>query len=215
MIKYYCKKCNLDNDGPMCMNCGKKLSGSTMHSVWAIRRLPLTDDGVWLGALGIASLVVLILFLLIFGAEFFLTGTEKMMALLNSNLPMIVMAILPLSLLLTALLLTLQGHEVLFYSLENYGVILRTWHGASRLKCWARLMGAKLDQVMEDENGQGVIMGHERITLWKDVRQVRYNPRRAEIKLYHANRIAPMVLRIPQEEYPATETLIKKFCKNK
>ena len=72
MIKYYCKKCNLDNDGPMCMNCGKKLSGSTMHSVWAIRRLPLTDGGVWLGALGIASLVVLILFLLIFGAEGFL-----------------------------------------------------------------------------------------------------------------------------------------------
>ena len=76
-------------------------------------------------------------------------------------------------------------------------------------------LGAKLDQVMEDENGQGVIMGHERITLWKDVKQVRYNPRRTEIKLYHANRIAPMVLRIPHEEYPATETLIKKFCKNK
>ena len=215
MIKYYCKKCNLDNDQPICESCGKKLTGSTMHSVWAIHRLPFADGGVWLAALGISCTVSLLLFIIIIGAEFFLTGTDKMLSLLNSNLPALLIAIIPITLLLTGLMLLVQGKEVLVYSLESYGVIQRTWHGASRMKCWARLCGAKLDQAVEDENGQGVIMAYERVTLWKDVRQVRYIPRRAEIRLYHCMKLSPMVLRIPQEEYNATESLIKKFCKNK
>ena len=215
MIKYYCKKCNLDNDGPVCQSCGKKLTGGSMHNVWAIRRLPLTDGSVWLFAFAIGCTVSLLLFVILFGAEFFLTGTDKMTALFATNLPMLVLAIIPLVLLITGLMLALQGKEVLFYSIESYGVILRTWHGASRIKCWARLCGAKMDHVMEDENGQGVIMAYERVTLWKDVKQVRYFPRRAEIRLYHAAHLAPMVLRIPQEEYQAAETLVKKFCKNK
>ena len=215
MIKYYCKKCNLDNDTSQCMGCGKKLTAATMHSVWAIRRQPLRDGGVWLLSLTVSVSVVAMLFLILFGAEFFLSGSEKMMALFASDLPVVLLSFIPLVLLLTGCVLLLQGSEVGCYSIESYGAVLRTWHGATRLQCWTRFCAANLKDTVEDENGESIVMGHERIMLWQDVKQVKYLPNKGQIRLMHCGKLSPMVLRMPPEEYESARVLIQKFCKNK
>lgn len=215
MIRYYCKKCNAENPSPVCAHCGKKLSGNTMRNVWRVYRLPLSDSGTWFSVLSISALIALLLFLILFGAEFFMTGLQQMTALFSTNLPAVLFALIPLSLCIACIVLTLQGREILLYALDMQGAHLQTWHDASRIKCWARLQLMKPEDAVPQQDGTQLIMAQVRHMLWKDVRQVRYSPRKGEIRLYHTPHIAPMVLRLPPEEYEGCEALVKKFCKGK
>ena len=60
-----------------------------------------------------------------------------------------------------------------------------------------------------------VHLSQERHLLWKDVAQVQYRPARAVIALYHTPHIAPLVLRLPPEEYELAKAYVGKYCKGK
>ena len=213
MIRYFCKKCNAESASPVCSRCGRKLPAGMMRDVWRVWRVPLSDGGTWLGALKVTFLLAALLFLLVFGAEALLSGTDRVMALLSSGLPGVICALIPVSLLLTLLFLALQGREILVYALDVQGAHVQVWHAASRIRCWARLQSARLEEAVPQQDGGALLLSQVRHMLWKDVRQVRYAPRKGEIRLYHTPRLAPMVLRLPAEEYETAEALVKKYCK--
>ena len=215
MIRYYCKKCGTENDEPVCCRCGKKLPGSVMRDVWQVWRLPLSDGSVWMGVLSVLCLVAVLMLLTLAGMTFALSGAAAVGQLFSSALPSWIAAVIPAGLALALITLALQGREALVYAVDVQGAHVQTWHPASRLRCWARLNSARGEAVITQPDGGEMILSGTRHTLWQDVRRVKYLPARGEIRLYHLPHVYPLTLRLPGEEYPACEALIKKFCKGK
>ena len=58
-------------------------------------------------------------------------------------------------------------------------------------------------------------LSQERHMLWQDVVSVRYKPGSAAICVYHTPRCAPMVLKLPAQEYDLAAAYVGKYCKGK
>ena len=58
-------------------------------------------------------------------------------------------------------------------------------------------------------------LSQERHLMWRDVQAVQYKPGKAVIALYHTLHIAPLLLRLPPEEYELAKAYVGKYCKGK
>lgn len=215
MIYSYCKKCKIESPGDTCQNCGKRATAAAMRDVWSIAALPLADGRAWKAALLALCAVVALLFLLIFGLEAMLCGTQKFVNLWQSGLPACVFAILPVGLLIVFLFLYLQGREVNVYVLDPKGAHLQTWHEPGRAKSWARLQSADKRNDIPQQDGSVMHLSQERHLLWADVQQVKYKPAHASIFVYHTPNCAPLILHLPPEEYDLAAAYVGKYCKGK
>ena len=215
MIYSYCKKCKQESPGDICQSCGKRATAAAQRDIWSIAAVPLADSRAWTGALYALLCVVGLLLLLIFGLEFMLSGSYKTAQLWNSSLPQLIFSILPLGLLCTFLCLMAQGREVNVYVMDPQGAHLQTWHQPSRIKSWARLQSHDRAKDVPQQDGSVMHLSQERHMLWQDVQSVKYKPGKAVIQLYHTPHCAPLVLRLPSEEYDLAAAYVGKYCKGK
>ena len=65
------------------------------------------------------------------------------------------------------------------------------------------------------QDGSVMHLSQERHMLWQDVQSVKYKPGKAVIQLYHTPHCAPLVLRLPPEEYDLAAAYVGKYCKGK
>lgn len=215
MIYSYCKKCKMESPGDTCRGCGKKATAAAMRDVWSIAALPLADGRAWKAALLTLCAVVALLLIVIFGLEAMLSGTPKAVNLWHSGLAACIFAILPLGLVLVFLFLFLQGKEVNVYVLDPKGAHLQTWHEPSKVKSWTRLQSADPKGDVPQQDGTVMHLSQERHLMWADVQSVKYKPGQAAILVYHTPCCAPMVLRLPREEYDLAAAYVGKYCKGK
>lgn len=215
MIYSYCKKCKTESPGDTCRGCGKHATAAAQRDIWSIASVPLADGRAWRGALYALLMVVGLLLALVFGLEAMVSGSVQVARLWAGSLPQAIFAVLPLGLAATFLALFLQGREVIVYVLDPRGAHLQTWHEPSRLKSWARLQSADPSRDVPQQDGSVMHLSQERHCLWADVQAVKYKPGRAAIYLYHTPHIAPMVLRLPPDEYDVAAAYVGKYCKGK
>ena len=151
----------------------------------------------------------------VFGLEAMLSSRQNVNLLWNSGLPQLIIAILPVGILLSFLVLTVQGREVIVYVMDAQGCHLQTWHQPGLMKSWARLQCRDRHKDILQPDGTVMHLSQERHMLWQDVQSVKYQPGKACILLYHTPHCAPMQLRLPPEEYDPAAAMVQKYCKSK
>ena len=211
----YCKRCKLESPGDTCRGCGKHATAAAQRDVWSIAAVPLADGRAWRGVLYTLLCVIALLLLMIFGLEAMLSGSAKTAQLWEGPLPKLIFSLLPLGLTAAFLCLLAQGREVIVYVLDPQGAHLQSWHTPSRVKSWARLQSADRDKDVPQQDGSVMHLSQERHMLWGDVQSVKYKPGRAVIHIYHTPYCAPMVLRLPPDEYELAAAYVGKYCKGK
>ena len=215
MIYSYCKRCKTESAGDVCRGCGRRATAAAQRDVWSVASVPIADGRIWRAALYTLLAVTALLFLMIFGLETLLSGSTKTAQMWNSALPSCIFALLPVGLALTFIDLMLQGREVIVFILDPQGAHLQTWHAPSKLKSWARLQSASPENDVPQQDGSVMHLSQERHMLWADVQSVKYRQIKATILLYHTPYLAPMALRLPQEEYELAAAYVQKYCKGK
>jgi len=215
MIYSYCRKCKMESPGDICQGCGRRAAAGSQRDVWSVASVPLADGRIWRGALFALLTVTALLLILIFGLEYMTGGAAAASVLWQGALPRAIFAILPLGLVLTFLFLLMQGREVIVFVLDPQGAHLQTWHQPGKIKSWARLQSADPGKNVPQQDGSVMHLSQERHMLWQDVQSVKYRPQSAAIALYHTPRCAPMVLKLPAQEYELAAAYVGKYCKGK
>ena len=215
MIYSYCKRCKLESPGDTCPGCGKKSTAAAQRDVWSIANVPLSDGRVWRSALYTVIGVCLLLFSLILGLEALLRGAAAAQRLLFGALPRLVFALAAVGLALVFVFLSLQGREVNVYVLDPQGAHLQTWHSPQKWKSWARLQSADPRKDVLQQDGSVMHLSQERHLMWRDVQSVQYKPAHAAIYVYHTPHCAPMILKLPAEEFDLAAAYVGKYCKGK
>ncbi len=213
MIRWYCKKCNLDSDTELCPQCGKKLSGTTLRDIWRVYRVPLSDLCAWKNSFLTLLIFVLVLLLVLFLGEFLLSSAEEALKMLVNGPGAVVFLLLPAGMAMLFLLFALQGRETLVYCLDSRGAHMQTWHEPGRIRCWARMQAYRPEDIVDNPDGSSILLSQTRHLLWADVREVDFAPVRGEIRLFSSLRLAPFVLRLPPNEYDTAERMVKKTCR--
>ena len=215
MIYSYCKRCKIESPGEFCQQCGKRLSPQSQRNLWSVSARPLADGRIWRGAALALLTVTALLMLLVFGLEYIMGGNGRTANLWQGGVPRMILALPLLGIGVTFLFLALQGEEVSVYFLDKDGAHLQTWHKPSRVKSWARLQSADRTRDVPQQDGTIMHLSQERHMLWKDVQAVKYLPNRAAIRLYHTPHCAPLVLKLPSDEYEQARKYVEKNCKGK
>lgn len=215
MICSYCKRCKTESPGDVCRICGKHAAAGSQRDVWSTASVPLADSRIWKSIVITLIAVALLLTVVVFGLEALVSDAGKVRLLWSSPLPRLIFLIVPLGLAVSFLFLTIQGRETIVYVLDPQGAHLQTWHQPSRLKSWSRLQSADPACDVPQQDGTVMHLSQERHLIWADVQSVRYRPRIAAIYLYHTPRLAPMVLKLPPEEYETAAAYVGKYCKVK
>lgn len=211
MISYYCAKCAANCAGRQCTACGRQLPAASMRDIWNVARVPAGDGLIWKRALCLLFSTVGLLALITLLSS--LLSGRGMDGFLGA-LP-VLLTVLPLGAFGVLCVLLLQGREAVWYILENTGVRMQTWHKPSRLHSWARLQSYRENAACPQPDGTLLTPAGEVTLAWKDIRNVKFVPQSGRIYLYRTPHIAPLILRIPREEYGGAEALIKKVCKGK
>ena len=215
MIYSFCKRCNTETPGDVCSSCGKRFTPASQRDVWSISCLPLSDGRIWRAALLALAGAAALLLMVVFASEAIMTDGARAARLWQSAFPRAAMALIPAGLLAVFLFLLLQGREVEVFVLDPKGAHLQTWHGPQKWKSWARLQSADPRRNIQQQDGSVMHLSQERHMRWQDVVDVQYKPQRAVIQLYHTPRCAPLVLRLPPEEYDTAAAYVGKYCKIK
>ncbi len=211
MTRYFCKKCGTDSLSDVCPSCGKKLPANTLRNVWRVYRTPASDMNSYRSAFFALSIAVILALGILILISFLDAGAGGPAAFITSGAFIAVLMILPLGMILTAVFLSLQGKEILDYSLDARGAHLRSLQGPGRFRSWARLQTAPLREI---DGGNGMTaVSQIRHIAWTDVRDLAFRPGRGEILLYSGGHLAPFILRLPPEEYDDAEKYVKKYCK--
>ena len=215
MIVSYCKKCKKESEGSVCRYCGKRASASCVRDVWRATRVPAADGAAWKSIIGVLLIVTVLILVVLFTFEKLVNSTPAFKALLTGQMLTLTLSIPFVGLLICFAALTLQGREEVRYSLDTVGVHTQVWHRASRLRSIARLQASRLNKAIAANDGTKYILADERHLIWSDINEIHYAPSAGLIKLYHTPHFAPLILRIPPEEYETAEEIVKKMAKIK
>lgn len=214
MIYSYCKKCKTESPGDVCQSCGKRATAASQRDIWSVAGVPLSDGRIWRGAVLSLLTVAALLFVVIFGLEM-AVNPQTAANMWHGSLPGLIFAVIPAGLVLVFLFLLLQGREVNVYVLDPQGAHLQTWHQPGKIKSWARLQSADLRRNVPQQDGGVMHLSQERHMLWQDVVSVKYKPGSAAIYVYHTPKCAPMILKLPAQEYDLAAAYVGKYCKGK
>ena len=216
MIYSYCRRCGLESPGDICQGCGKRAAASSQRNIWSIASVPLADGRIWKSALLTLLCVAALLLLVVFGLESVFSSARQAGEMwTQGSFPRLVFAMIPVGLAVVFLFLAVQGREVNVYVLDPKCAHLQTWHAPHKWKSWARLQSADPEKNIQQQDGTVMHLSQERHMRWEDVQNVQYKPARAAIYLYHTPHCAPMVLKLPPEEYELAAAYVGKYCKGK
>lgn len=202
----------MDSPSDTCPQCGKKLPGTVMRDIWRVYRVPLGDTASWKTAFILLLAASVGMFFILFLGETLLADTEAALRLFSNGTAAGCLMILPAGLAFQFLLFLLQGREILVYCLDPRGAHMQTWHKAGRIRSWVRLQRSHESDAIPS-GGEMSLLSQTRSILWNDVHSVTLMPARGEIRLYSSSRLAPFILRLPDEEYEIAERLVKKYCR--
>ncbi len=214
MIYSYCKKCQRDSLGEVCAGCGRRIPIAAQRDVWSVSSVPASDGRIWRSAFLAVLLAAALLFAVVLGLEAFADGS-KVPALLSGPFPRLTAAMVPLGMAVVFLFLALQGREVNVYTLEQKGAHLTTWHAPQKWRSWARLQSADPGKNQKQQDGSIMHRSQDRHIRWEDVQAVQYKQNRSEIFLYHTPHCAPLILKLPADEYELAAAYVNKYCKGK
>lgn len=214
MIYSYCKKCKLESPGDTCQSCGKRAGANAQRDVWSIASLPVADGRIWRGTLLTLFCVAALLLAVIFGLNALIPGDQPTPGDWRGSVTRLVLAVFPAGLIVVFLFLLLQGREVNVYVLDPQGAHMQTWHTPSRIKSWARLQSADPDKNVRQQDGSVMHLSQERHLLWQDAVNLKYKPGSGLIQMYHTPHLAPLVLKLPANEYETAAAYVGKYCKS-
>lgn len=201
MLIYYCAKCQRQNVGNVCENCGKSLPGTAARYIWSDYRLAL-GDAVKLGQVFRLPLIALaILITVMLALEYVITGSRALIFLTDSGiLPQMVQLYFG-AIGVSLLILAAQGYENVQYVMDPKGVLKRTWIRPGRLRCWARGLRYDPRAIQQNADGQPFYMAHEEYLVWQDAVRYTLRPHAGRIKLYRPYAFVFMTLNLPREDY--------------
>ena len=183
----YCKKCAREVDaGEVCPFCGTRLGKNAAHAAWCVERSPLKDWMSWNAVMRIllpAALAILLLVLLAEGLSGGIGAVERM---LTSGFPVVLLILLGTILVMTAVILALQGKELTDYVVDNRGVHETHYlPDPTPLRLITRLKSPALMKEAGENSGAAVLKLNEKHLAWKDVARVQLWPEKTMI-LYYA-----------------------------
>ena len=215
MIYSKCKRCKIESPGDTCMQCGKRAPLSAQKDVWSGSSTPLMETRIWISTFFALLCVAALLMIIVFGLEFIMNGNARMALLWQGRVPRLIAALVLLGMGVMFLFLFLQGREVNEYILDKDAAHQQTWHKPSLIRSWARLQSADRGRDVPQQDGTVMRLSQERHMRWEDVQAVKYLPHRSVIRLYHTPHCAPMILRLPSNEYDLAVAYVARYCKGK
>ncbi len=212
MTGYYCEKCKRLSPERQCTACGKSLAGNTYRNIWTVVRVPASDVLIWRKVLLYLLVLDVLVFLAVLIGSLF---TGKVEQALSSNAIAVILSVYPAGLLITLIGLILQGREDIWYTLENDNVRMQVWYRSSHIHSWSRLQSYSARSNCPQPDGIVLTPQKERILPWSELTGFKVQARLGRIWLYHHGAFAPMILRIPAEEFDRAEALVRKACKSR
>ena len=177
----YCKRCGKEVDaGEMCPFCGTRLGKNAAHAAWVVTRVPVKDWMYWNSVMRLllpGALAILVLVLLLEGIAGGISAVERMMA----SAFLLVLGILMLTVLVvTAMILLLQGKELSDFVVDNRGIHeTRYLPDPTPLKLILRMKAPRFTG--EDP---GTLKLGERQIAWKDIARVQLWPEKCMVLFY-------------------------------
>ncbi len=215
MIVSYCKKCQKESTGAVCSYCQKKQPASSVRDVWRAVRVPVADAHAWRSIISALLLIAVLLFGVLFLFERLLTITPMMDAIALNQLITYIVLLPIVGVIMCFFILSLQGREEIRYALDTTGVHIQVWHRFTYTRCIFRLQAPCKKNLQLSQDGTKFILSDERHMMWQDINEIKYIPSTGIIRLYHTPHLAPVILRVPEEEYDTAEKIIKKYSKIK
>ena len=177
----YCKKCAREvYVGEVCPFCGTRLGKNAAHAAWCVERTPVKDWLYWNSVMRLllpGALAILVLVLLLEGIAGGISAVERMMA----SAFLLVLGILMLTVLVvTAMILLLQGKELSDFVVDNRGIHeTRYLPDPTPLKLILRMKAPRFTG--EDP---GTLKLGERQIAWKDIARVQLWPEKCMVLFY-------------------------------
>ena len=178
----YCKRCGKEVDaGEMCPFCGTRLGKNAAHAAWVVTRVPVKDWMYWNSVMRLllpGALAILVLVLLLEGIAGGISAVERMMA----SAFLLVLGILMLTVLVvTAMILLLQGKELSDFVVDNRGIHeTRYLPDPTPLKLILRMKAPRFT----GEEDPGTLKLGERQIAWKDIARVQLWPEKCMVLFY-------------------------------
>ena len=178
----YCKRCGKEVDaGEMCPFCGTRLGKNAAHAAWVVPRVPVKDWMYWNSVMRLllpGALVILVLVLLLEGIAGGIAAVERMM---SSAFPAVLGILMLTVLVVTAMILLLQGKELSDFVVDNRGIHeTRYLPDPTPLKLILRL---KAPRFAGEGDAQALMLG-ERHIAWKDIARVQLWPEKCMVLFY-------------------------------
>lgn len=181
----YCKKCNKDVPAAeICEACGGKLALSQARAAWCIDRKPVLDWISWNAIVRVGAPVGLLTLALVLLLETTIGGWTALVSLLTGSfLPTLGILLAVLAGLL-ALILWLQGDEVLDCVVDSKGVHVQYYlPEPNEFKLLLRLKPRRLMNRVIGRRSRALLYAQQEL-LWKDVQRVQLWPEKNMVLFY-------------------------------
>ena len=179
-----CKKCSMEVPaGACCPRCGGKLGPARYF--WRVQRRPVLSWECWNAPMRILLPVVAAVVLMAMAAEAAGEGWARLGQWAVRDLPVLLGGLLGASVLLTGLVLALQGTEVLEIAADKTGLTVTVLlPRPGMLSLLARLRSPALAGSASLRREYGLFLGEKKLT-WKACRQVQLWPEK-QLMLFYA-----------------------------
>lgn len=181
----YCKKCNKDVPAAeTCEKCGGKLALSQARSAWCIDRRPVCDWMSWNAVMRVAAPVALMAITLLLVLQLLMGGVSGLIELLTGPFLPTLLVVAATVLIVTALILWLQGDEVLDCVVDSKGVhVQRYLPEPTPFKLALRLKPQRLMNRVLGRRNRALLFAQQEV-LWKDVARVQLWPEKNMVLFY-------------------------------
>lgn len=205
----YCKKCKREvPSGSQCTFCGAKLTKAGERLSFGVVHRPAEDWFSWNAVLRLIVPVIVLVCLATLFIEAAVEGANGVQSMFVQGFFWTMMGVLGLGLLVTLILLLLQGRREILYTLDSKGahacVCLRN---AGRVQLGAHMMTRQsaeaLRQSLPEELEPSMTPVRHADLAWANVARAQLWREKHTILLYHPTWWQAMVIRCPAIEYEA------------
>ncbi len=211
----YCKKCKAEvPDAGLCPRCGAKLTKAGQRLSFSVERMPVRDWFAWNAILRVAVPVLALVLLFTVIAEALTEGAAGVEAVFVQGFFWTLLAALGAVVLLTLLILLLQGGETVRYALDAKGAHAFTYLRSPKpFRLHARLLGRQTGDALQadapDARSEGLTLVKRSDLAWADARRAQFWPETHTVLLYHPKWWQAMRLGCGESEYAQVEAYVR------
>jgi hypothetical protein len=209
----YCKKCKAEvHTGERCARCGNRLTKAGERLSGRYQRVPVSDWFCWNAILRVVVPVITIVLGTVVLAEAITEGETGVINVLTHGFLGATLCAFGALLLITLILLLLQGPEEVCCTLNAQGATLDDYvRNPSTLKLYARLTSPSvvLAHTTPAEQESGLFcVGHTALR-WDEISRVKYWPETRTILLYKPRFWQAMCIRCDPNAYEETVSFVQ------